>query len=258
MRLVTNETLIKRNATIGRYATGAGLVVLVSALIFNFLFIVPPGSEPRTLPLPFLTELVARPEAQFVPVIALVVGFLLSNIGTAYSNRWVRPPRPDEALDAALKGLDDRHVLYHYRLPASHVLVAPSGVYALLPKRQGGRISFAEGKWKQEGHSRFMAIFAQDGLGNPTLELEGEMAALQKYLDKNLPEAQVPVRGIVVFTNTAVAVDADEAPLPSLHTKKLKEYIRRQPKSATLSKTMLNELNARLGLNGAAPQSDDE
>jgi hypothetical protein len=248
MRLVTNEKLIKRNAAIGRYASLAGLIVLVSGLVFNF--IVPPGGTPN-LPSEQLNALLSRPEAQFVPLITLVVGFLLSNLGIMYSNRWVRPPRPDEALDAALKGLDDRHVLYHYRLPAAHVLVAPSGVYALLPKRQGGAISFQDGKWKQTGHNRFLAFFGQDALGNPTAELAAEVAALEKFLAQKLPEVEAPVKGIIVFTNVSVTVAADDAPAPALHTKKLKEYIRRQPKGPTLSKALVAQLEEQIGLDGA-------
>jgi hypothetical protein len=235
MRLISNASLIKRNAAIGRYASLAGLVVLVGGLVFSI--VVPPGQ---------------RPELQFIPLVTLLFGFLLSNLGIFYSNRWVRPPRPDEALDASLKGLDDRHVLYHYRLPASHVLVAPSGVYVLLPKRQGGTVSFADGKWRHSGHNRFLAFFGQEGLGNPLAELAGEVSALNKYFEKNLPEAGVPLKGIVVFTNTATSVDADDAPVPVLHTKKLKDYIRRQPKGATLSQTALGELNKLLKLNGDA------
>lgn len=231
MRLITNPSLIKRNAAIGRYTSLAGLVVLIGGLAFSFLF--PPDQ---------------RPELQFVPLLTLLFGFLLSNLGIFYSNRWVRPPRPDEALDAALKGLDDRHVLYHYRLPASHVLVAPSGVYVLVPKRQGGAISYEGGKWRQVGHNKFLAFFGQDGLGNPLAELASEVETLTKFFQKNLPEAGIPPKGIVVFTNISATVEADGAPMPVLHTKKLKDYIRRQPKSLTLSPAMLAQLDQLLNI----------
>jgi hypothetical protein len=249
MRLISNEPLIKRNAAIGRYTSLAGLIVLVSGLAFSIL--VPPGGT-SNLPIPALNDFVSRPEAQFVPLVTLLIGFLLSNLGIYYSNRWVRPPRPDEALDAALKGLDDRHVLYHYRLPASHVLVAPSGVYVLLPKRQGGAIQYADGKWRHSGHNRFLALFGQEGLGNPLAELAGEVSALEKFLEKNVPDATVPLKGIVVFTNTAATVDAEAAPMPVLPTKKLKDYIRRQPKGPTLTPATLAQINELVGLNGRA------
>jgi hypothetical protein len=251
MRLVTNEPVIKRNAAIGRYASLAGLAILVSGLVFNF--IAPPGATPN-LPWPPVNALLSRPEAQYVPLVTLLVGFLLSNLGIMYSNRWVRPPRPDEALDAALKGLDDRHVLYHYRMPAAHVLVAPSGVYALLPKRQGGTITFEGGKWRQTGQNRFLSFFGQEGLGNPVVELAAEVSALEKFLGKNLPDVEMPVKGVIVFTNTAATVEADDAPAPALHTKKLKDYIRRQPKGPTLAGAALKQLNEQIGVDGAAAE----
>lgn len=241
MRLVTNPSLIKRNAIIGRYASLAGLIVLLGGLAFSF--VARPGE---------------RSELQFVPFATLIVGFLLSNIGIAYSNRWVRPPRPDEALDAALKGLDDRHVLYHYRLPAQHVLVAPSGVYALLPKRQGGAITYADGKWRHTGRNRLLSFFGQEGLGNPLAEVAGEINALSKFFEKNLPEASVPIKGIVVFTNIGAVVEADSAPLPVLHTKLLKDYIRRQSKGPTLSRAMLAQLNGLLKIEERVEPSSEQ
>jgi hypothetical protein len=205
---------------------------------------------------------VARPgqqsELQFVPFATLIVGFLLSNIGIAYSNRWVRPPRPDEALDAGLKGLDDRHVLYHYRLPAQHVLVAPSGVYVLLPKRQGGAITYTDGKWRHTGRNRLLAYFGQEGLGNPLTDLASETNALSKFFEKHLPETSIPVKGIVVFTDIGAVVQADSAPLPVLHTKLLKDYIRRQAKGPTLSRMMLGQLNRLLKIEESAPASSKD
>ncbi len=249
MRLITHESLIKRNSFIGRTASLAGLVILLAGLIISIL--APPGSQPKTSFAP-LAALVSRPEFQYLPLITLLVGFLLSQVGILFSNRWVRPPRPDEALDAALKGLDDRHVLYHYRLHASHVLVAPSGVYVLLPKRQGGEITYANSRWRQKGHNRFLAFFAQEGLGNPTAELEVEVKLLEGFLEKKLPDAKIEVKGIIVFTDIGATVQADAAPAPVLHTKKVKEYIRRQPKAPTLTPAMMAQLNEAIGVAGPA------
>jgi hypothetical protein len=192
-----------------------------------------------------------RPEFQYLPLITLLVGFVLSQVGILFSNRWVRPPRPDEALDAALKGLDDRHVLYHYRLHAAHVLVAPSGVYVLLPKRQNGTITYEKGRWRQTGHNRFLAFFGQEGLGNPTAELEIEIKALERFLEKQLPDAKVEIKGMVIFTDIGATVHADAAPVPALHTKKVKEYIRHQAKAPTLTPAMMTQLNESIGV--AAP-----
>ena len=249
MRLITNENLIKRNSFIGRTASLAGLVILLGGLVISI--IAPPGGKTNISIAP-LAALVSRPEFQYLPLVTLLVGFLLSQVGILFSNRWVRPPRPDEALDAALKGLDDRHVLYHYRLHASHVLVAPSGVYVLLPKRQGGEITFANGRWRQTGHNRFLAFFGQEGLGNPAAELEAEVRLLEKFLEKKLPDSAIPVKGMIVFTDIGATVHADAAPVPTLHTKKVKEYIRRQPKAPTLTPNLLTQLDEEIGVAASA------
>ncbi|MBI3761790.1 MAG: NERD domain-containing protein [Chloroflexi bacterium] len=226
MRLVTNAKLIKRNSYIGNYAGLAALGVLLLSLA-----------------IPFVTR---DPSFQFLQLIALLGGIMLLNVGTYFRNRWVGPPRPDEALDAALKGLDERHVLYHYRLPASHVLAAPSGVYALVTKWHSGAITYKDGKWKHPGHTWLMSLVGQEPLGNPVAEAGAEIDALSKFLEKRLAEFAVPVQGIVVFTNNRATVAADSPPLPILHAKQLKEYIRRQPKGPSLSREALAQLNALL------------
>ena len=85
MQIVTNESLIKRNARIGQVTSIAGLGVLVAGMIISF----------------------TRPELFVWSLVALLAGFTLSQIGISFGNRWGRRPRPDEVLDASLQGLDD-------------------------------------------------------------------------------------------------------------------------------------------------------
>jgi hypothetical protein len=42
-------------------------------------------------------------------------------------------------------------------------------------------------------------------------------------------------------------VSAKDAPIPALHVKQLKEYVRRLPKGPTLSPQVLSDLEERLG-----------
>ena len=61
--------------------------------------------------------------------VALLLGFLLSQVGIFFGNRWGRRPGPDELLSAALKGLEDKYTLYHYSTPVYHLLVGSFGGY---------------------------------------------------------------------------------------------------------------------------------
>lgn len=217
MNIVTNESLIRRNANIGRIASLAGLLILLAGMILSF----------------------QSPESFGYSLAALLVGFSLSQIGIYFANRWGRRPRPDELLNQALKGLNRSFALYHYSAPASHLLVGPAGIWVILPRHQRGVITYEKGRWRQKGGGfrlMYMKMFAQEGLGRPDLEVEAEVQAVRKFLDKNLPEDEIPpVEAMLVFTNELAQVQADEAPIPTLPVRKLKEFVRAQAKEKRLA-----------------------
>lgn len=227
MEIITNNTIVRRNARIGQIASLVGLLVLAGGMYISF----------------------TQPQLFGLSLAALLVGFALSQIGIYFGNRWSRRPRPDELLDQALKGLDDRYHLYHYSTPASHLLVGPAGVWVLMPRHQRGTISFDEdkGRWKQKGGNLYLKIFAQEGLGRPDLEIGGELNAAKDYLSKLLPEDQVPeVQAALVFTHDRVEVEADNAPSPTLHVKKLKDLLRKEAKNKPISMDTVKEIHTNL------------
>lgn len=218
MRVVANEALIRRNGRIGQIASLGGLLVLGGGLYISF----------------------RAPEQFALSWGALLVGFALSQIGLYFTNRWGRRPRPDEQLNQALKGLNRSYTLYHYKTPASHLLVGPAGVWVLLPRPQIGTITYERGRWRQKGGGLgliFRKIFAQEGLGRPDLELQGEVDGIQRWLAKSLgvEEKKPPIQAALVFTSPAVELQVDNAPIPTLPAKKLKEFIRKQAKEKRLS-----------------------
>jgi hypothetical protein len=166
----------------------------------------------------------------------LLVGFALSQVGIYFGNRWGRRPRPDELINQSLKGLDGRYSLYHYQSPSSHLLVGPAGVWAILPRHQRGKISFEKGRWRQRGGNIYLKIFAQEGIGRPDLEINSELDSAKQYLSKLFPDEEIPeINAVLVFTNDRAEVQADNAPIPTLHIKKLKEFIRKHAKSKPVS-----------------------
>ena len=147
MIIVANERLIKRNKMIGNVCGISAIVILGLGMYVSFKF----------------------QEMMFLSLAALVLGFTLSQIGIFYTNRFARSPRPDEELDAALKGLDDQYALYHYQSPVTHLLVGPAGLWVLYNFHQKGKIVYDEkkGRWKKVGGNFYLRFFAQDTIGRP-------------------------------------------------------------------------------------------
>jgi hypothetical protein len=157
----------------------------------------------------------------------LLVGFLLSQVGIYNASRWVKQPRADQTLDKILKGLDDRYQLYNYVLPASHVLLAPFGLCVIEPRQQGGSVRCQGEKWHHRiGWRRLLYIFGQEGLGNPTKEVQAEVKRLRRFLARRLPDDDVPIEGVVVFTNPRVNLETENPTVPVLDGKQFKSFLR--------------------------------
>ena len=184
----------------------------------------------------------------WLSTVALIVGFLLSQVGIFYANRWGRSPRPDELLDASLKGLDSKFTLYHYETPADHLLVGPSGVWVLFPRPQKGYISYSNGRWRHRGGSLYLKLFAQEGLGRPDYEVREEKRRIQEYLSKELQDTEIPeVRAALVFTNPMIQINIPEdenPPADTVQAAKLKELVRRSGKEKSLTPALLQVVNA--------------
>lgn len=225
MKIITNEKMIKRNGRLGQVATIAGLLVLVGGMFVSFRF----------------------PSFAGLAWIALLVGFALSQIGLYFGNRWGRHPRPDELIDEGLKGLNDQYSIYHYMTPAAHLLVGPSGLWAIMPYYQTGKIIYEKGRWKQKGGGfmqKYLRAFAQEGIGRPDLEAPAEAAAINRYLKKNFSDTEAPeVSTVLVFLNEKADLEVENAPIPTLPIKKLKENMRKAAKEKPLSPEKLQAIN---------------
>lgn len=234
-----NEKLIKRNSRIAQFTMLGGLLVLGIGIFVSFRY----------------------PEQVSLTFGALIFGFLLSQIGIYFSNRWGRRPRPDEILDAALKGLDSKYALYHYETPTPHLLVGPAGVWVLMPYYQRGRITYSGGRWRQKNTGLgqlYMRIFAQEGLGRPDLEVAHEVETIQRFLASKLQGVELPpVRAALVFSHEQAEIDipADEnPPAETVLAKDLKELIRKFAKQKVLSLEKVKTIQDALGGSGSVQE----
>ena len=217
MKIIKNEKLIKRNSKIGQYTSMGALAVLGVGMYISF----------------------TRPELFVWAVGALLIGFTMTQIGMYFGNRWGRSPRPDEKLDAGLKGLHKEFNIYHWTTPVSHLLVGPAGIWVLLPYHQRGNVTYRKNRWKMGGGGflqGYMRIFGQEGIGRPELEAESEINSIRKVLAKELEEDEIPeIKAALVFTTEDVEIDAEDAPMPALPNKKLKDFIRQRAKEKPIT-----------------------
>jgi hypothetical protein len=229
MKIIKNETLIERNGKIGQWTSLGALLVLGLGMYISF----------------------SKPDLFIYSIVSLVVGFMMTQIGMYMGSRWGRSPRPDEKLDAGLKGLHSEFNMYHYSSPVSHLLVGPSGVWVLLPYHQRGSITFEKNRWKMKGGGflqAYMRIFGQENLGRPELDAENEVKTLHKFLAKKMDAANIPeIQPILVFTTEEAELDAGDSPIAALKIKQLKEFMRQGGKNRSLSNEQIKKLTEVLG-----------
>ncbi|MBK9926800.1 MAG: hypothetical protein IPP66_16125 [Anaerolineales bacterium] len=228
MKIIKNEKLIKRNSQIGQWTSLGALAVLGLGMYISF----------------------TRTDLFVYSIVALLLGFTLTQIGMYMGNRYGRSPRLDEQLDAGLKGLQNEFTIYHYITPASHLLVGPAGVWVIMPYHQRGVVTFNKNRWKMSGGGflqGYMRIFGQESLGRPDLEAQSEVNAMINHFQKQMNGTEIPeVNAMMVFTNEDVHINADDAPVPTMKLKEIKEFFRKKMKEKPISQMQLAAVKAAL------------
>ena len=225
MRIVANERYIERRAKAGRYLSLAGLLVLLAAFIFSWIQIRTPTLMPLALGA------------------ALAVGVLLSFIGGYYTERFGGPTAHHKGVREALKGLDNRYILFQYTLPVPHALLGPGGFTVFAVRSQPGEITYADGKWSHHQRGKFFRELAgQERLGRPELDAEAQVERMKQYLKKRLPDVEVPVQGVVLFINPDTRLEIEDPPVPVFYGKKIKSWLR----GPGAGKTLPAEVRQRL------------
>ena len=228
MKIIKNEQLIKRNGKIGNWTSLAAMVVLGLGMYISF----------------------TRMELISLTLASLVVGFTLTQVGMYLGNKFGRSPRPDERLDAGLKGLPNEYMIYHYTTPVSHLLVGPAGVWVLKPYHQRGLVTYRKNRWRIGGGGFFqsyMRIFGQEGLGRPDVDINSEIDSLRKHLLKHMDESELPeINALMVFTSDNVEIEAEDTPIRAIKLKQLKELIRQKAKEKKISAETLSKIKSVL------------
>ncbi|MCA9979733.1 MAG: hypothetical protein KDD89_02835 [Anaerolineales bacterium] len=231
MKIIRNEQHIRVRRFIAYTFSFAGMAVLLAGMGGLFL-------EPTSALVIWL------------PILALPLGYGLAQVGLYFSNRYVRTPRPDERLDESLQSVARDGRLYHFVLPAPHVLLTPAGLIALIPKFQIGDISVEGSKWKQTNVGFMRRMFGQEALGNPTAEAEYRVKQIAQFVSQNveaLREEELPIGAIIVFTSKAGGtLDLRESDIPAMHFTKLKGFWKQRQKDTPLPREKYEALRAAL------------
>ncbi len=231
MKLVINEKLLKRNKLIGQITTYSSLAVLAVGLVFAF----------------------AKDDLNkmMLSYVALIIGFILSQIGIFYTNRYGRTPRLDEIISANFEKLNSDYTFYVYSSPIPMLLVGPAALWIPIPITASGKISYEKGRWHQQGGGFMMKIFGQEGLGKPDVDAETYIKALTKHLQTKFgPDYELPPMKpvLVLMMKNSEIGDAAAAPTPIVKADKFRRHIRHEDRQCTnpLSIEALETINNAL------------
>ena len=237
MRIIKDERRIELLSSVGQYETLGGFLILLVRLVISFV----------------------RPMWMLRVVISTALGFILSVVGGFFADRYAGSLAHHKTLAEVLKGLDYRHTLLQYVLPADHVLLDPGGCTVFVVKSQGGEVIYengAKGKWRHRQRGKFFRrLVGQAGLSRPDREARREVEKLQEYLEARLENAdEVPVRGAIVFVNEDVQLEVDQSPVPAFYRKKVKDWLRGPGNLPPLPDVLQEKLAQALG----AEDGDEE
>ena len=219
MRIVTNKKLARRNRKLTNYlffGTFGGLIL--GFIVINASLLT--DETPDTL------TLIAQSAV-------LPIAFILTIVSVRMTNLWARVPRPENAIEAGLKGLSNKSVLYNYHhLPVRHVLICPQGVFAIVTRWHDQAFTFRDGKFRSRRNivSKLFSAIRFDGVGKPLRDAEFARHHIQRKIDDIADD--VEVRPLVVFVDPSAHIDFDDEPsIPVLYadpkkSPNLKDYMR--------------------------------
>jgi hypothetical protein len=178
----------------------------------------------------------------------LLVGLGAASIGSFLANRYLREPRADQLLSRALEGLDKRYTLFSYCLPTDHVVFSHKGFTVIETRAQQGNIAYRNGRWSHRaGARKFMQLFGEPSLGKPEKDLERQIGFVTKWLETAGWNEQVPVNGVIVFTNPNARLSIEGLAYPAVPVTELAQFMRSTLATQTpLSTSQRREIEGKL------------
>ena len=229
MYIYTNEAKKRKNKKIAKWTTIAAFVILIGGAVAAF--------SPQYVSLSFM---------------ALIVGFIMSQVSISFTSKWGREPSNDNIFNVKLKGLSDNFSIYHYMEPVDHLLVGTAGAFILMPYFQGGQIGYDESKqrWTQKKANFFMKLFGQESIGRPDQECAAYLSAVRDYfISRSIDFPEDKIHPVLVFINPRTEILEDQNfKYDTIPLDKLKDTIRRYAKDDRLTPEFIDEVTDKLPL----------
>jgi hypothetical protein len=229
MYIYTNEAKLKKYKNISKWTTIASFAVLIAGAVAAF--------SPKYITLSF---------------IALIVGFIMSQISISLTSKWGREPSNNNIFNVKLKGLSDNFSIYHYMDPVDHLLVGTAGTFILMPYFQGGEIGYDETKerWTQKKANFFMKLFGQENIGRPDQECAANLQAVRDYfISREIDFPEDKIHPVLVFINPqAVIQEGQNFKYDTIPLGQLKKTIANYAKADRLDPAFIDEVTDKLPL----------
>ncbi|MBQ6504358.1 MAG: hypothetical protein IJI57_10645 [Flexilinea sp.] len=229
MYIYTNEAKLKKNKNISKWTTIAAFVVLIAGAVAAF--------SPKYITLSF---------------IALILGFVMSQVSISFTSKWGREPSNDAIFNVKLKGLSDNFSIYHYMDPVDHLLVGTAGTFILMPYFQGGEIGWDENKqrWTQKKANFFMKLFGQENIGRPDQECAANLAGVRDYfISKGIDFPEDKIHPVLVFINPQTKIlEGQNFKYDTIPLGQLKKTIANYAKVDRLDPAFIDEVTDKLPL----------
>ncbi len=268
MKVYRNPEYIEKRETLGKRLFMVAVLSLAGGLMVSFTPNMPIAQTAAET-----NPFVAFIATHYAPIsfATLIIGFVAASIGSYFINRFAprRWPnsklleRPDQVLARMLKGLDNRFALFSWVFPdVAHLLVGPCGIVALVLRSDRGRIRVEGNRWREPFTlTRLLTFFAQEGLGNPSREIEEYVKVIQRFLDAQVadhPDAQeyatIPITGAVAFINPQVQLTVQNPDVPVLQGEQILEFVRQTTKHKDVKNSVMRrfcqDLETRLAVKG--------
>lgn len=259
MKIYRNTQEISRKEKLGRRITLTGLAILFIGLLASFTPTWFPPETPSPNPLIRFVQMYWM----YISFGALAVGFLASNLGSYYINRFAprrwpgsnRIARPDELLAQGLKGFDDKYSLFLWSLPGpSYLLVGPPGVLVFIVRGDKGKVTVSGDRWHEKfSLGRLLTSVTREGVGDPGKELLQAQRQVQEMLEQAAAQGEiqadvssVPVGGAVVFINPQMELVLNSPSVPVVTLKELKKFVRNKAREQKAPPAALREVTAYL------------
>lgn len=233
MQVVTNNAYVQSRTNLGNYMNFASMALLIVGMVLSFM-------------LDRLGSL-----SLWLSYGALIIALMLLNFARPLTRRFGGKWRQDQWLIPNMKGLDTKATLFNFASPKlpDHVLVAPSGLYVIVPKPNGGTIRFDGQRWSRGSVAGSMLrSLGEGGLGDPIQDVKRSIALTADYLRTYGSEDLIrglEAKPLIVFTNPGAQLEVRNSPFPIVTTRELRGLFRRARPS--LSDERLEELKQVLG-----------